>query len=203
MHADHDPDLMRGGCSQAADARVPRSGDALSEPVAGVAPVHQTTSTPTCPAESRAAVAVAAQAGRKRAKRPDLDYDAKIKEAARNIKEMGKAMAAAKSAQKNERRKKQRLVKKASTLSPEDLERIAVLKRCGLWSADGQSPIASPTSDASTGGQYASRSADSAPVMSPGVAVVGTVNVCSTSPKLHIEDDTAGQPEDEIAGGLE
>jgi hypothetical protein len=65
-----------------------------------------------------------------------IDYDAKIQEAAASIKEMSKAMAAAKSAQRNERRKKQRLLKKAACLSPEDLERIAVLKRCGLWSGE-------------------------------------------------------------------
>ena len=75
-------------------------------------------------------------ATRKREKKPDIDYDAKIQEAAAAIKEMSKAMAAAKSAQKNERRKKQRLLKKAACLSPEDLERIAVLKRCGLWTGD-------------------------------------------------------------------
>ena len=75
-------------------------------------------------------------ATRKRAKKPDIDYDAKIQEAAASIKEMNKAMAAAKSAQKNERRKKQRLLRKAACLSPEDLERIAVLKRCGLWTGE-------------------------------------------------------------------
>jgi hypothetical protein len=80
--------------------------------------------------------ATAVGATRKREKKPDIDYDAKIQEAAASIKEMSKAMAAAKSAQKNERRKKQRLLKKAACLSPEDLERIAVLKRCGLWSTD-------------------------------------------------------------------
>ena len=78
----------------------------------------------------------AVRATRKRAKKPDIDYDARIQEAAAAIKEMSKAMAAAKSAQRNERRKKQRLLKKAACLSPEDLERIAVLKRCGLWTSE-------------------------------------------------------------------
>jgi hypothetical protein len=75
---------------------------------------------------------------RKREKRPHIDYDAKIAEASAVIKNMTRAVAAAKSAQRNERRKKQRLLKKAACLSPEDLERIAVLKRCGLWT--GQPP---------------------------------------------------------------
>ena len=78
----------------------------------------------------------AVRATRKQAKKPDIDYNAKIQEAAAAIKEMSKAMAAAKSAQRNERRKKQRLLKKAACLSPEDLERIAVLKRCGLWTGE-------------------------------------------------------------------
>ena len=40
---------------------------------------------------------------------------------------------------KLEKRKKQRLVRKASSLNVEDLERIAVLKRCGLASASAPS----------------------------------------------------------------
>ena len=34
--------------------------------------------------------------------------------------------------------KKQRLVRKASNLNVEDLERIAVLKRCGMYEEDGE-----------------------------------------------------------------
>ena len=48
------------------------------------------------------------------------------------MKSAQKDMAEARRQGRNERRKKQRLVKKAAHLSPEDLERIAVLKRCGL-----------------------------------------------------------------------
>ena len=41
-------------------------------------------------------------------------------------------MAEARVQARNERRKKARLLKKAAALSPQDLERIAALKRCGL-----------------------------------------------------------------------
>ena len=45
-------------------------------------------------------------------------------------------LAAAKTAQKNQKKQKQRLIRKAGGLSAEDLERIAVLKRCGLYADD-------------------------------------------------------------------
>ena len=48
------------------------------------------------------------------------------------MKAAQKEVAEARRQARNERRKKQRLIKKAANLSAEDLERIAVLKRCGL-----------------------------------------------------------------------
>ena len=48
-----------------------------------------------------------------------------------------KMLMAAKHASRNSKKAKQRLIKKAGKLSPEDLERIAVLKRCGLYDDDG------------------------------------------------------------------
>jgi hypothetical protein len=202
MDADNEPDSMLGECSQADGAHVESCVEALVGHDAGVAPRPQTTSTTTSSAAPRAAAVVAGNAIRKRAKRPDIDYDEKIQEATKNIKEMARAMAAAKSAQKNERRKKQRLVKKASALSPEDLERIAVLKRCGMWTAEGRGPLASHRHGASTAGRKASRGDVSTSTSSTYVEVAGTANVCSTSSKLHIEDDTGEQPEDMMAGGL-
>ena len=80
-------------------------------------------------------------AARKRRARPMIDFDEHIREARSKIKDMGKALAAAKANQRNERRKKQRLVRKAATLSAEDLERIAVLKRCGLWTEHTEASI--------------------------------------------------------------
>ena len=38
---------------------------------------------------------------------------------------------------RNEKRKKQRLMKKAGDLTPEDLEAIAVIKRMGTWDPEG------------------------------------------------------------------
>ena len=70
---------------------------------------------------------------RKRAERPKIDIDAKIGDLSRDIVSAQKLLKETKTLQRNERRKKQRLVKKASGLSSTDLERIAVIKRCGLW----------------------------------------------------------------------
>lgn len=72
-------------------------------------------------------------ARRKRGQLPRIDFDATIEEAKAALKRATKAMTEARALAKNERRKKARLLKKAAALSPEDLERIAVLKRCGLW----------------------------------------------------------------------
>ena len=86
---------------------------------------------------SSAAAADAPAAGRGRAgrprgrgsNRPRIDIDDHIAEANRLSSVMNKLAHAAKMAEKNGQRVKQRLMKKAGKLSPEDLERIAVLKR--------------------------------------------------------------------------
>ena len=70
---------------------------------------------------------------RKRPKTPKIDIDALIAQHMANMKNAKKLEAEAKKMVRNEKRKKQRLMKKASSLTPDDLERIAVLKRCGLW----------------------------------------------------------------------
>ena len=79
-----------------------------------------------------------------RAKRPRIDYDESIAQARAAMVKAQKSVAEARRVARNERRKKQRLVKKAASLSPEDLERIAVLKRCGLHcpSREEQAPCA-------------------------------------------------------------
>ena len=67
--------------------------------------------------------------GRRRIVRPRIDIDDQIREANRVqdlLKKMGQA---AKTLKKSQTKAKQRLIKKASRLSPQDLERIAVLKR--------------------------------------------------------------------------
>ena len=70
---------------------------------------------------------------KKREARPKIDLDERIREARQRMADAAKAISEARAEAKNDRRKKARLVKKASGLNPEDLERIAVLKRCGLF----------------------------------------------------------------------
>jgi hypothetical protein len=87
---------------------------------------------------SEAAAAVVAAAGlpdraQKRRRAPKIDIDAAISRYQEEVKRAAKLMQEARRQARNERRKKQRLMKKASSLTSDDLERIAVLKRCGLW----------------------------------------------------------------------
>ena len=70
-------------------------------------------------------------AGRRRPRvvRPRIDIDDQIREASRVSELLKKMGHAAKTLKKSQTKAKQRLVKKAARLSPQDLERIAVLKR--------------------------------------------------------------------------
>ena len=73
----------------------------------------------------------------KRAARPKIDLDDEIRRANELAVASRKMLVAAKNTQRNTKKAKQRLIKKAGKLSPEDLERIAVLKRCGLFVDEG------------------------------------------------------------------
>ena len=84
----------------------------------------------------------------KKAARPKIDIDDEIDEANRLAEVTKKMMHAAKSAQRNSRRVKQRLVRKAGKLSASDLERIATLKRCGLFVPDPTEESTSSTTSA-------------------------------------------------------
>ena len=64
--------------------------------------------------------------------KPIIDLDDHISKAQEATKMARKQVQQARAQAKLEKRKKQRLLRKASTLNVEDLERIAVLKRCGL-----------------------------------------------------------------------
>jgi hypothetical protein len=66
-------------------------------------------------------------------KKPRIDIDNQITEANRLSAVLRRVAQAAKTTAKNGTRIKRRLVLKAGKLSSEDLERIAVLKRCGLF----------------------------------------------------------------------
>ena len=103
------------------------------------------------------------RAGRpKKGSRPKIDIDDEIEEANRLAEVTKKIMQAAKAAQRNSRRTKQRLVRKAGKLSPGDLERIATLKRCGLFVAD-------PSEESTSCGSGASTSSSSEVVPTPAV----------------------------------
>ena len=87
----------------------------------------------------------------KKGSRPKIDIDDEIDEANRLAEVTKKMMHAAKAAQRNSRRSKQRLVRKAGKLSAADLERIATLKRCGLFVPDPTQPSSSSTTSVADG----------------------------------------------------
>jgi hypothetical protein len=65
--------------------------------------------------------------------RARIDIDDEIQEAAQISDMLKKVQKRATSLKKSSKKAKQRLVLKASKLRAEDLERIAVLKRCGIF----------------------------------------------------------------------
>ena len=86
----------------------------------------------------------------KKVVRPKIDLDEEIRRANDLAAMSRKMLQAAKNVSRNNRKAKQRLIKKAGKLSPEDLERIAVLKRCGLYEEEGD---AEEAGDASADGR--------------------------------------------------
>jgi len=74
----------------------------------------------------------------KKAARPKIDLDEEIRRANDLAAMSRKMLSVARQTSKNNRKAKQRLIKKAGKLSPEDLERIAVLKRCGLFQEEDE-----------------------------------------------------------------
>jgi hypothetical protein len=91
------------------------------------------------------------------------------------MKRAQKAVSEARAQAKNERRKKARLLKKAAGLSPADLERIAVLKRCGLWDPNLGAP---PADEDGTGGVMEKDA--TAPI--PPDAVAASASACEDAP---------------------
>ena len=83
---------------------------------------------------------------KKRPRQPIIDLDDHIRKAQEAIKSARKQVQQARAQAKLEKRKKQRLVRKASTLNVEDLERIAVLKRCGLIAVEPPSEASASAS---------------------------------------------------------
>ena len=101
-------------------------------PVCGIATPLPTPAPSPVPADEPAAQT----SKKKRPRKPAIDLDNAIRDAAAAMKAAQKKVQEAKTQARNERRKKQRLLKKAASLNAEDLERIAVLKRCGWVRAE-------------------------------------------------------------------
>ena len=70
------------------------------------------------------------------AKKPQIDIDDEIVEANKLAELFKKMQKASKVAARNAGRQRQRLVRKASKLSEQDLMRLAVIKRCGMFVPD-------------------------------------------------------------------
>ena len=80
---------------------------------------------------------VRAAVGRARGvKKPQIDIDDEIVEANKLAELFKKMQKASKVAARNAGRQRQRLVRKAQKLSEQDLMRLAVIKRCGLFVPD-------------------------------------------------------------------
>ena len=106
------------------------------------------------PAEPVAAVrATGPKPGRKRPRKPVIDLDDHIRMAQEAIKSARKQVQQARVQAKLEKRRKQRLVRKASNLNVEDLERIADLKRCGLVAAAAPSQASDSASSSAVPAQ--------------------------------------------------
>ena len=139
------------------------------DPVALLAPAAALPATPTASASSGTASVASSPQGapgtavvvRKRRRAARIDLDDRISSASKNMKLAQKQMGKARAEARNERRKKQRLVRKAATLSTEDLHRMAELKRGGLW--DPAAGLPAPPAGR----------ADTAPPDDPPTAAVG------------------------------
>lgn len=107
------------------------------------------------------------QTSTRRKRKAPIDIDEHIAAARKAMKEAQKQVSAAKTQARNERRKKQRLIKKASTLTSEDLERIAVWKRCGIDPASARVNGKGPCASSSSAGTSAASSAGSSPASRP------------------------------------
>ena len=136
--------------------------------------------------------------------RARIDIDDEIQEAAQISDMLKKVQKRAKSMQKSSKKAKQRLVLKASKLRAEDLERIAVLKRCGLFVPDhaagpnGTVPAAgaSQVTTETTRGKVQRTMAD---IMSQTEGSAGLLHVLQNQ---HGADARGAQCESPIAGSV-
>ena len=101
----------------------------------------------------------AAAGGRARGgKKPQIDIDVEIQEANRLAELFKKMQKASKVASRNATRQRQRLVRKAQKLSEQDLMRLAVIKRCGMFMPDAPDVAAASASGADGGPPQAKKS---------------------------------------------
>lgn len=116
--------------------------------------------------------------GKKRARAPKIDLDAAILKHQEEAKKAAKLIAEARRQVRNEKRKKQRILKKCAELSTEDVERMLILKRCNLWdpktglsleTAEEDVP-ASPAAAAAAADAAAAGAAEAPPLPAPAEA---------------------------------
>ena len=128
----------------------------------------------TSPADKSKAKAMPKASGKRKA-RPRIDLDDAIAAAQQSFRQAAKCMAKARADARTER-KKARLFKKAAQLSPLDLDRIAILKRSGMWDpnlqgiceAEDMKKLEEQASHTSAGsGSRPQRAADDAEDQSP------------------------------------
>jgi len=105
-----------------------------------------------------------AKASRRRAIRPVIDLDDRIREAKAAAKAAAKSLAQARTQARVERKRRAHLVRKAGQLSAQDLERIAVLKRTGWWDPSSGEAVVPAISDEHAAGDGVSCTAASAAV---------------------------------------
>ena len=117
-------------------AEVARTGNASREATgpSGSAPTG---------GRGRAAGKASPKARGRRKDRPAIDLDTSIQQAQQAAKDAAKALTKARAEARAERKRRARLIRKAGQLSPQDLERIAVLKRTGWWDPATGTPNAS------------------------------------------------------------
>jgi hypothetical protein len=116
-----------------------------------------------CAAEEAADGTATPRRAATRQRKAAIDIDEHIAAARRKMKEAQKQVSLARAVTRNEKRKKQRLMKKAATLTSEDLERIAVWKRCGVDPVTGMLS----TSRAGANSSASSASGSATPASSP------------------------------------
>ena len=104
-------------------ARAPNTSPAAADPRGSA----------TTGRRGRAAGNPAPKARGRRKDRPAIDLDTSIQQAQQAAKDAAKALTKARAEARAERKRRARLIRKAGQLSPQDLERIAVLKRTGWW----------------------------------------------------------------------